>query len=111
MIDADGHVEESTAMFSRLEEKYYSRRPIALSFDRDTAYGDHNAVWLIDGKTYPKVIGKGGVTYRTPTLMDAARQKPVSIGSQEMTDIPTRNHLVGPCRLLSTVSQIASQPK
>ena len=90
VIDADGHVEESTAMFSRLEEKYYSRRPIALSFDRDTAYGDHNADWLIDGKTYPKVIGKGGVTYRTPTLMDAARQKPVSIGSQEMTDISTR---------------------
>jgi len=39
-IDADGHVEESTAMFSRLEEEYYppetrgpGRVPICYAYD------------------------------------------------------------------------------
>jgi len=90
VIDADGHVEESLAMFSFLEKEYYGQRPIALGFDRDTAYGDHNAVWLIDGKTYPKLIGKGGFRFVTPTIMERAKQKPVSIPAQELTDVKAR---------------------
>ena len=30
VVDADGHVEESVAMFGRLEKEYYDRRPLAL---------------------------------------------------------------------------------
>jgi len=51
VIDADGHVEESPAKFSFLARESYARRPLPLGFDRDTAYGDANAVWFIDGKT------------------------------------------------------------
>jgi len=89
-IDADGHVEESVAMFDRIEPAYRDRRPLALQFDLDTAYGRYNAIWLIDGEIYPKMVGKGGVTLGTPTLMERARMKPVSIPAQELTDVGAR---------------------
>jgi uncharacterized protein len=90
VIDADSHVEESPAMFDRLDKKYYSRRPLAVKLDDDTAYGNHNAVWLIEGATYPKLVGKGGTIFRTPTLMDSAKLKRETIGAQEMTDVDAR---------------------
>lgn len=90
VVDADGHVEESQAMFSCLEKEYYEKRPVPLGFDRDTVCGPFNAVWLIDGKIYPKIAGKGGFIFRTPTFMEAAKQKPVPIEAQEMTDVKVR---------------------
>lgn len=90
VVDADAHVEESPAMFGFLEKEYQARRPLALRFDRDTVYGPHNAVWLVDGKVYPKLQGKGGVIFRTPTLMDSAQQKQESIPAQELTDVAAR---------------------
>jgi len=90
VIDADSHVEESQAMFGFLEKEFYDRRPLAIGFEKDTAYGSHNAVWLIDGETYPKLVGKGGTIFRTPTLMDSAKLKRESIGAQEMTDVDAR---------------------
>ena len=42
------------------------------------------------GETYPKLVGKGGTIFRTPTLMEAASLKRESIGAQEMTDIDAR---------------------
>jgi len=90
IIDADAHVEESQAMFDRLDKEYYSRRPLPVRFDGDTVFGKYNAVWLIEGETYPKLVGKGGTIFRTPTLMEAASLKRESIGAQEMTDIDAR---------------------
>ncbi len=90
ILDADGHVEESQAMFSFLEKECYGRRPLALGFDQDTVYGECNAVWLIDGKSYPKLTGKGGVRFVTPTLMERAKKKPFSIPAQELTDVKAR---------------------
>jgi predicted TIM-barrel fold metal-dependent hydrolase len=90
IIDADSHVEESPAMFNFLEKEFYQRRPLPVKLDPDTAYGDHNAVWLIEGETYPKLVGKGGTIFRTPTLMDSAKLKRETIGAQEMTDIEAR---------------------
>jgi aminocarboxymuconate-semialdehyde decarboxylase len=90
VIDADGHVEESIAMFSRLEPEFQPRRPLALGFDKDTAYGRYNAVWLIDGQVYPRPVGRGGILLGTPTLMERARMKPVSIPAQELTDVEAR---------------------
>src|SRR4030095_12620080 len=90
VIDADAHVEESQAMFDRLDKEYYSRRPLPVRFDGDTVFGKYNAVWLIEGETYPKLVGKGGTIFRTPTLMEAASLKRESIGAQEMTDIDAR---------------------
>ncbi len=90
VIDADGHVEESGAMFSFLDKEHYARRPLPLGFDEDTVYGIENAIWLIDGKAYPKVVGKGGVRFATPTLMKRAELKRVSIPAQELTDVGAR---------------------
>src|SRR5437867_11339912 len=88
VIDADGHVEESVAMFGGIEKDYYDRRPLALQFERDTAYGRYNAVWLIDGEVYPRVVGKNGITLGTPTLMERASLKPASSPAQERTHEP-----------------------
>ena len=90
VVDADGHVEESVAMFNCLEGEYYARRPLALGFGTDTILGANNAVWLIDGIAYPKLVGKGGVRFVTPTLMEAAKLKPSSIPAQELTDVEAR---------------------
>lgn len=90
VVDADGHVEESTAMFELMDEEYYARRPIAVGFANDTVLGDYNAVWLIDGKSYPNMLGKGGTRFITPTLMNRAKQKPYSVPAQELTDVAAR---------------------
>jgi predicted TIM-barrel fold metal-dependent hydrolase len=90
VFDADGHVEESQTTFSFLEKEYFERRPLALGFDSNTVYGSHNAIWFIDGEVYPKVLGKGGFTFKTPTLMEGAKEKPFSIGAQELTDVEAR---------------------
>ncbi len=90
IIDADAHVEESEAMFDRMEKEFRPRRPLPVRFDTDTVYGKYNAVWLIDGETYPKLVGKGGTIFRTPTLMEAASLKRESIGAQELTDVGAR---------------------
>ena len=90
IIDADAHVEESEAMFEYLDKEFYPRRPLAVRLEADTVYAKYNAVWLIDGETYPKLVGKGGTIFRTPTLMDAASLKRESIGAQELTDVEAR---------------------
>src|SRR6266481_1148776 len=90
IIDADAHVEESQAMFDRLDKEYYSRRPLPVRFEGDTVFEKYNAVWLIESETYPKLVGKGGTIFRTPTLREAASLKRESIGAQEMTDIDAR---------------------
>src|SRR6266446_4001256 len=90
VIDADSHVEESPAMFSFLDKEFYQRRPLPVGLDNDTAYGNYNAVWLIEGETYPKLVGKGGTIFRTPTIMEAASLKRESIGAQELTDVAAR---------------------
>jgi predicted TIM-barrel fold metal-dependent hydrolase len=90
IIDADAHVEESEAMFECLDKEFRARRPLPVRFDDDTVYGKYNAVWLIDGETYPKLVGKGGTIFRTPTLMAAATLKRESIGAQELTDVGAR---------------------
>ena len=90
IIDADAHVEESEAMFERIDKEFRPRRPLPVRLDKDSVYGKYNAVWLIDGEIYPKLFGKGGTIFRTPTLMEAAGLKRESIGAQELTDIPAR---------------------
>src|SRR3990167_8893422 len=90
VVDADSHVHESLAMFSLLEKEYHARRPVALSFATDTVYGTRNGIWLIDGDTYPRLAGKGGVVFQTPTVMEMAKQDSASVGAQEMTDIGAR---------------------
>jgi len=90
VIDADAHVEESEAIFKFLDKEVYARIPLALGLDTDTVYGKFNAVWLIDGQTYPKMYGRGGVIFATPTSMKAANEKTVGIPAQQLTDAEAR---------------------
>jgi predicted TIM-barrel fold metal-dependent hydrolase len=90
IIDADAHVEESQAMFEHIDKEFQPRRPLPVRLDQDSVYGKYNAVWLIDGATYPKLFGKGGTIFRTPTLMEAASLKRETIGAQELTDVAGR---------------------
>src|SRR5439155_25258362 len=90
IIDADAHVEESEAMFDRLDNESRPRRPLPVRLATDTVYGKYNAVWMIDGKPYPKLVGKGGTIFRTPTIIEAASLKRESIGAQELTDVASR---------------------
>lgn len=90
IVDADAHVEESVAMFDRIDRQFRPRRPLPVRLDTDSVYGKYNAVWLIDGDAYPKLFGKGGTIFRTPTMMEAASMKRESIGAQELTDVAGR---------------------
>lgn len=90
VIDADGHVYESEAMFALMEEEWYPRRPLPLPFSLDTAYGDHNGVWLIDGAAYPNIMSKNGTTFGTTFMHPRAEQKSASIPAQEMTGVADR---------------------
>ncbi|MBM2811564.1 MAG: Amidohydrolase [Chloroflexi bacterium] len=90
VIDADGHVEESVQTFIHLEDEWYRRRPIIVEFAHDTVYAPWTASWLIDVKTYPNIMGKGGGRLGTPTTSDFAKAKPSSIPSQEITDVAAR---------------------
>ena len=66
IIDADAHVEESQAMFDRLDKEFHDRRPLPVRFEEDTVFGKYNAIWLIEGETYPKLVGKGGPFFAHP---------------------------------------------
>jgi uncharacterized protein len=77
-------------MFEYLDREFYPRRPLAVPLPPDTVFRKYNAVWLIDGETYPKLVGKGGTIFRTPTSMEAASLKRESIGAQELTAVEER---------------------
>ncbi|MSQ52687.1 MAG: hypothetical protein EXR28_12445 [Betaproteobacteria bacterium] len=81
-IDADAHVEESIATWEEIEPAYKARKPIVITLPTDTALGGFNAAWVVDGQM--RYVGA------TPTSGANAQKKPVSIGSQELTDVAGR---------------------
>ncbi len=82
VIDADAHVEESTATWEHIEPEFYERRPVPLELPQDTSWGEHNAVWFIDYKARKFAA--------SPTLMRRAHRRDVKIPSQELTDVSAR---------------------
>jgi predicted TIM-barrel fold metal-dependent hydrolase len=81
-IDADAHVEESIQTWSYLDPAFHEKRPIAVPLPRDTTFRDFNAVWIIDNKIRQAAAN--------PTCMERAQVKDVTIGAQELTDVPAR---------------------
>ena len=89
VFDSDAHVEENAETFSALLEKeeFAKSRPRIIE-------GETRAFWLIEGKVFPKLTGKGVFTFGTPhgpsegEHADLARKTPR--GSQEMTDPAAR---------------------
>ena len=90
VVDADAHVEECAETWEYLDPAFRSYRPIPLAFDPDTYSGKNNAVWLIEGRVFPKRAGRGWNTFSTPPISIAAQEKPASYGSQTLTDVPAR---------------------
>src|SRR5215510_6978878 len=84
IFDADAHLEESAETFQALSgnPQFADAAPRVLE-------GQKRAFWLIEGKTYPKLTGRGVFTFGTPHLQKAEYVDPerrTRIGSQELTD-------------------------
>lgn len=89
-FDVDSHVEESVQTWKYLDEKFARRRPLPITLQDQPALLEQNSFWLIDGAVVPRTSGKGLSLFGTPTTSRHAREKPFSIGSQELTDIEAR---------------------
>ncbi len=91
IFDSDAHVEESSQTFASLE----ASEEFVKAIPRITE-GSKRAFWLIEGKVFPKLTGKGVFTFGTPhgpsegDQSDKARK--TSRRSQELTDPKARLH-------------------
>ena len=90
IIDADAHVEECAETWTFLDQEFFVQRPLPIRIDTDTPYGRNNAFWLIEGKVFPKLAGRGIHTFATPPISEYAKSKPVPVGAQTLTDIERR---------------------
>ena len=89
-IDADGHLEESPAIFSDtyLDPAFRAQRPRVVGVD-GLAY------WAIDEQLFPRPVGRGCNNLGTPTSYEGnptyhSQGKPESVGCMELTDINAR---------------------
>ena len=92
VIDADTHIAESESIWELIDEPMYPRRPVRLTVPKDTLYKDRNVFWLIDGKIFPKPVGKkGSYNLMTPSLpgQESARGG-ITIPCRELTDVESR---------------------
>ncbi len=89
VVDADGHVVESEAIFSDLPPEFYPRRPIAVYLPTDTERGDFNGCWIVEGKTFPSISRRGFTIFSLPDT-EGAKRKDVSGGSQTLADVDAR---------------------
>jgi predicted TIM-barrel fold metal-dependent hydrolase len=77
-------------MWQYLEPEFYSQRPVPVTIDPDTIFGKNNAFWLIEGKVFPKLTGRGIHTFGTPPISIFAKSKGVSVGAQTLTEVDAR---------------------
>jgi len=89
IFDTDAHVEESAETFAALQgrEEFANSAPRVIE-------GQNRGLWLIEGKTFPKLTGRGVNTFGSPHLrkgpgyIDPERRARVE--SQEMNDPTAR---------------------
>ncbi|NIO08596.1 MAG: hypothetical protein GTO40_11545, partial [Deltaproteobacteria bacterium] len=89
VIDADEYVIEPLAMFEDIPREFHPRRPIPVFMPTDTHRGDFNGCWIIEGKTYPAIRGKGRTTFYLAGYERSGKMD-VSIPSQTLADINAR---------------------
>jgi len=89
-FDVDAHVEESAETWKFLEPRFARRVPLPITLEDQPALLGQNSFWLIDGAVVPRTSGKGLSLFGTPATSRHAREKPFSIGSQELTDVDAR---------------------
>jgi uncharacterized protein len=90
VLDADGHIFESEAIFADIDPEFYPRRPVAVSLPLDTDGGDSNRVWLIEGKMAPRISGPGATFPGSFPGSPAAESRRASPGSQTLEDVEER---------------------
>jgi uncharacterized protein len=87
VVDADTHIAESEAMWSYIDERMYSRRPVLTKIPDDTWYKERNAFWLIDGAIFPKPAGKASFSLITPSAQKKESGRgDIHLGVRELTD-------------------------
>ena len=89
VIDVDGHVIEPEAMFQELPKEFYPRRPVLVYLPTDTEREDFNGCWIIEGKTYPTMGGRGRTTFFIPGD-ERSKKMDVRIESQTLADVDAR---------------------
>ena len=89
-FDADAHVEECRETWKYLEPEFARRAPVPITLEDQPALLGQNSFWLVDGAVVPRTSGKGLSLFGTPATSRHAREKPFSIGSQELTDLEAR---------------------
>src|SRR3954470_7115582 len=89
-IDADSHVEESDATWDYLDAEFADRRPRVVQVPDAPWLMGFDALWWIDGHTYPHPRGHGASIYSSPPLSTRARHKRFSVESQSLSDLGAR---------------------
>ncbi|HEY5898104.1 MAG TPA: hypothetical protein VIV54_11090, partial [Burkholderiales bacterium] len=81
VFDTDAHVEESEETFASLDAEH---RPRVIE-------GERRAFWLIEGRTFPRLSGKGVHTFGSPHLRkDFDAERRTRVESQELRDPSAR---------------------
>ncbi len=89
IFDTDAHVEESGETFAALQgrEEFIQSAPRVIE-------GSSRGFWLIEGRTFPRLNGKGVNTFGSPHLRKAAGtidpERRTRVESQEMNDPSAR---------------------
>jgi Predicted metal-dependent hydrolase of the TIM-barrel fold len=89
VFDTDAHVEESEETFAALQD-----RPEFAGAAPRVIEGERRAYWLIEGRTFPRLSGKGVHTFGSPHARSAAGQvdpeRRARVESQELRDPAAR---------------------
>ncbi len=89
VLDADGHIHEPEAMYAKLEAEFYPNRPVMVALPADTAAGDGELLWIIEGKAVPTIAGRGSTGFTLPGSL-RSRSKRATVGNQTLEDVPAR---------------------
>lgn len=90
ILDADGHIFESPAMFANVEEEFYARRPVPVSLPLDTDAKDSNQVYLVESKVAPRVSGRGATFPGVFPPSPASLARLAAVGDQTLEDVEAR---------------------
>jgi len=89
VFDTDAHVEECEETFAALQD-----RPELADAAPRVIEGERRAFWLIEGRTFPRLSGRGVHTFGSPHLRKAAGhvdpERRTRIDSQELRDPAAR---------------------
>ncbi len=90
VVDADSHVEESEATWAYLDAEFAERRPRVVQVPDAPWLLGFDAMWWVDGKTFPRPRGRGASIHCSPPLSTRARRKRYSVESQALSDVAAR---------------------